>query len=432
MGKSISFIHLSDIHFTKYSGDKFDIDYDLRNEIVRDIAKNAKVCLENIKGILVCGDIAFSGQESEYEKAKDFLKEICSVLSLSETEVYCVPGNHDVNQSVTHKGSVLHLLQRELEKANEINEIDSKLCGYFRDKDSNDILFKHIETYNTKFAGKYGCNINIENPNWQVDFTLDDKRILRVYGLNSVVISNLDDHKDKVNAKPMIIGKYQIPKNEDGVIYMSLCHHPPECWKDPSNNVQKLINKRIPIQLYGHKHIQEIKKIEDSLIIGSGAMHPSRFEDGWNPRYNWINIKTVKKDCDEYLKIKIYQRILSPEGDKFIADINDFKEYSIKLENEGINNISKQEFNRNVVNDKKIKLEEKEIFVKQIDVDTKTIVYHFVELPFVVQTSILSKYDLLNEDDQGKKYVNIIDKIIDKAKQVGILEEMWKDIKGYY
>ncbi|MBY6921879.1 hypothetical protein, partial [Clostridium botulinum] len=118
--------------------------------------------------------------------------------------------------------------------------------------------------------------------------------------------------------------------------------------------------------------------------------------------------------------------------DKFIADINDFKEYSIKLENEGINNISKQEFNCNVVNDKNIKLEEKEIFVKQIDVDTKTIVYHFVELPFVVQTSILSKYDLLNEDDQGKKYVNIIDKIIDKAKQVGILEEMWKDIKGYY
>lgn len=432
MGEGISFIHLSDIHFRKYSGDKYDIDQDLRNEIIRDISKNAKSCLENINGILVCGDIAFSGQECEYKKAQEFLREICNILSLSETAVYCVPGNHDVEQSVTYRGAVLHSLQSELEKANSSNEIDDKLGGYFRDRSSNDALFKHIETYNTKFAGKYGCNINTEKPNWQVDFPLDDKNILRIYGLNSVIISNLDDHKDKLNDKPMIIGRYQIPKSEDGVSYMSLCHHPPECWKDSNSDVQKLINKRIRIQLYGHKHIQKIKQIDDSLIIGSGATHPSRFEDGWQPRYNWINIQVVKRKCEPYLNIKIYQRVLSPDGDEFIADIDKFKEYFIKIENESINYISKDITADNIDIDKNIKLEEKEISVKQIDVDTKTIVYQFVELPFIIQTSILSKYHLLDEDDRGKKYVNIIDKIIDKARQLGCLNGMWKEIKENY
>lgn len=438
MGESISFIHLSDIHFRKFSGDKFDIDQDLRDEIIRDINKNAKSYLENIKGVLVCGDIAFSGQESEYEKAEDFLKEICRMLSISETAVYCVPGNHDVDQSIPYRGSVLHSLQSELEKANTNNLIDHKLAGYARDNSNKDGLFKHIETYNTKFAGKFSCNINSEKPNWQSDFSLADKITLRLYGLNSVIVSNMDDHKDKEKDKPMIIGKYQIPKNEDGVIYMSLCHHPPECWKDYDNYTQNLINSRIHIQLYGHKHIQEIKQIGNSLIIGSGATHPSRFEDGWNPRYNWINVKIVKKYHEVYLDVKVYQRVLSPQGDKFIADIDgestdEFKQYLIKLENECVNNIINErlESDTNLI-DNDLKIEVQNVLVKQIDADTKTIVYRFIELPFIIQTSILTKYELLDECDQGKKYIDIIDKIIDKARQLGCLDKLWKEIKKHY
>ena len=34
----LAFIHLSDIHFTKYSGDQYDIDQDLRDELLRDIS----------------------------------------------------------------------------------------------------------------------------------------------------------------------------------------------------------------------------------------------------------------------------------------------------------------------------------------------------------------------------------------------------------
>ena len=59
MGK-ISFIHLSDIHFRKTSGNSSDIDDDLRQAVLTDIQYNAKENLENIRGVLLSGDIAFA------------------------------------------------------------------------------------------------------------------------------------------------------------------------------------------------------------------------------------------------------------------------------------------------------------------------------------------------------------------------------------
>lgn len=69
----LSFIHLSDIHFHKYSGDAYDIDHDLRCEIIRDISYEYRKKISTIDGILICGDIAFSGDEQQYNSATTFL-----------------------------------------------------------------------------------------------------------------------------------------------------------------------------------------------------------------------------------------------------------------------------------------------------------------------------------------------------------------------
>ena len=86
----LSFIHLSDIHFHKYSGDKYDVDSDLRNEIIRDIHLEYPKYINSATGILICGDIAFSGQSKEYQVAKEFLADILSDLGLKETDVFIV------------------------------------------------------------------------------------------------------------------------------------------------------------------------------------------------------------------------------------------------------------------------------------------------------------------------------------------------------
>lgn len=77
---SISFVHLSDIHFVKSSNNPADIDRELRDAIITDLDVNAKIALENVSGILVSGDIAFSGAKTEYEKAKEYLLEISKLF----------------------------------------------------------------------------------------------------------------------------------------------------------------------------------------------------------------------------------------------------------------------------------------------------------------------------------------------------------------
>ncbi len=87
MGK-VSFIHLSDIHFVKSSNNPADIDKDLRDAIITDLTLNAKKALENVAGILVTGDVAFSGISSEYEIAKSYLNEIADIFSIMPSDIY--------------------------------------------------------------------------------------------------------------------------------------------------------------------------------------------------------------------------------------------------------------------------------------------------------------------------------------------------------
>lgn len=151
----LSFVHLSDIHFQKYSGDAYDLDADLRNELLIDLSKNLPKSISTVSGILICGDIAFSAQESEYAVATDFLKEICQRVSLDPSRVFCVPGNHDVDQGVTRGSRSLRALQQELATA-EPQEAEKLLAQICRNHLDAQILCASIEHYNT-FAAKYHC-----------------------------------------------------------------------------------------------------------------------------------------------------------------------------------------------------------------------------------------------------------------------------------
>lgn len=81
----------------------------------------AKSTLKNIKGILVGGDIAFAGQKKEYDFARKFLKEMTEQLEIDEKSVYCVPGNHDVNQALIRNSNSILNAQSEIEEANTID-----------------------------------------------------------------------------------------------------------------------------------------------------------------------------------------------------------------------------------------------------------------------------------------------------------------------
>lgn len=80
------------------------------------------------------------------------------------------------------------------------------------------------------------------------------------------------------------------------------------------------MDDRIAIQLYGHKHLQMIRKTSYGIVVGSGATHPSRLESDWMPRYNWITIDIEFEKEVPTLIIKVYPRVLDDIESKFIPD----------------------------------------------------------------------------------------------------------------
>lgn len=291
--RALSFIHMSDIHFNKNSGDGYDMDNELRQAVINDLIQNSKKYMDVVDGVLICGDLAYSGQEREYEIAKEFLSEVIEIYGLGLHDVFCVPGNHDVDQGLIKESQIIESMQAfivDVDKK-EQNKLDDCIRKVQNDPYIQGILYKAISTYNDSVL-EMASDFSVENPIWQSEKKLNDEYVLSIYGMNSVLTSNHRDHyineiTNSWEEREMVMNRTQIPKPREKVIYMSLCHHPPECWIN--KNLSEYMDERVKIQLYGHKHIQKIDANNKRLRISSGALQPVRGND-WFPRYNWIKI----------------------------------------------------------------------------------------------------------------------------------------------
>ena len=48
--------------------------------------------------VVVSGDLAFSGKQSEYALVAEFLGELVASVGIPRQRLFCVPGNHDVQR----------------------------------------------------------------------------------------------------------------------------------------------------------------------------------------------------------------------------------------------------------------------------------------------------------------------------------------------
>lgn len=421
----ISFIHLSDIHFRRTSGNSYDIDSDLRNAVLMDIKYNLKKDVGNVNGILLGGDIAFAGREDEYKIANSFLKEIAVSLGKEECNIFCVPGNHDVNQDITRQSRSVYVAQCDIDSAQNLDEADWLLEKYMLDSSNSNLLYKPVEQYN-KFAELYACNIDSKKPIWEKYFELDNNMKLKLVGLNSCIISNHDDHKEKGIDREMIIGQSQIPKYEENIVCVSLCHHPVEFWKFV-DVIQDRIDKRIDVQLYGHKHEQAVSKTQERLVINAGATQPTRGKD-WRPRYNWVSFECFLKDNDRHIRVKTFPRVLSDDRDRFTPDKDNCdigKNYFIYEIN-----IDKKR-KKNLYDYEQCSCLPKESRIKEINLEemTKKIGYDFLDLSDVQRLEIMSELQLIHNEYKGKSASQILDFVMADVKKKGYLDKFYKLIK---
>ncbi len=101
---TITWLHLSDLHFRAGEGHTWDRDIVLR-KLVDDV--ETRITEDHLRPdfIAITGDIAFSGKAEEYELARQFFDELLQVTAVPRTRLFVAPGNHDVDRAAITRGA---------------------------------------------------------------------------------------------------------------------------------------------------------------------------------------------------------------------------------------------------------------------------------------------------------------------------------------
>lgn len=430
---SLSFIQMCDVHFTRRSGDVFDLDQEIRAAIENDIRYIATYYPSVISGILVTGDIAYSGKKEEYAIASDWLKRICQIASCSDHSVWVTPGNHDVQRDYIKQCKPLRDLfrrLREIQPHNLDGEIHSSLC----DPMYSNAILTGMKDY-IDFASKFTCQINYKDWFWESEFKLNDESILKIRGLTSTICSDEHDNND---GHKLVLGSFQalLPLNPQ-ITYLTMCHHPTD-WLRDCDEIRHRLDRGAKIQLFGHKHIKQVEHIcgsgVDVVRIGAGAVHPERSGLHWMPTYNVISICVEYVKSKRILKIVICPRVWNGERRGF----NNYGEPEVEVyrvalptwEKSLIRPAIEDESGNKIIVHSDRKPEFKEKDAKMLS--ARELTYHFLSLPLPRIMKIATEFDLLENSDIELKFFELSQKIFIRAKEKRILEQFSQAVEIAY
>jgi predicted MPP superfamily phosphohydrolase len=313
--------HLSDIHFHHpICNTDRDPDRPFRTRLVQDARERAKM-LGPIDAILVGGDIAFAGKPEEYEAALKWLYELADACGCNRARIFVIPGNHDVDRDVIRRDVSVQNAQRAIIGA---ADKEWQLQRQLQHAETGPALLRPISAYND-FALRFsGAIFAPERIFWKADLPFVDGVTLRIYGLNSTILSGWRTPEDENDVeRDLYVGPQQTALDPvDNVINLVMCHHPPD-WLIDGDAVSDAVNGRASIHLFGHKHRQRILRDPSYVTFFAGAVNPDRREKDWRPGYNIIGLALGRNATGEP-KLEVAAHLLewqtSPEGFRPIID----------------------------------------------------------------------------------------------------------------
>ena len=425
MSQALVFLHLSDIHFSRRSSTTYDPDLDLRRELVADAVRmkeKVKVC----SGILVSGDVAFSGKADEYNKARDWLREICRQLGCSEEAVWVIPGNHDVDREAFRKSTFIQDKHQKLRIGDAAKgELEHEMLRLHEDPEAFEALHRALAGY-IKFAGAYDCKPKTGHLFWEDDLPLNDGSTLRLRGCNSALVSRGDPPDDE-NANRLVVGRQQmLPPNADGVTYLLMCHHPLD-WLLDRDALRDNLKARTRVALFGHKHVQRAERVEDVLMVMAGAVHPDRAEGGWQPRYNYLGLSVAANAGQRQLAVDLWPRSWDDINKVFKADFDasgsDHRVYQLPLPAWKPPPKAAVPVAETPGSSTEVTGEGKIVNPK------RRLVYRFHGLPYVRRLEVVTRLKLVAEEDQDLKEEERYPLYFRRAEESGILDQLWTAVE---
>ncbi|HEY1528529.1 MAG TPA: metallophosphoesterase [Candidatus Angelobacter sp.] len=417
------FLHLSDIHFVKnFSGEsKYDLDASLRHALEQDIEKLMDH-IDHVDGILISGDIAFGGKVEEYETARTWLKKLAEILGCDPGYVWSVPGNHDIDQSVQKDMSILLDTYEMLRKSKKLDDdLHEKLTG----KLDGPLMFQPLKNYHEQFGMKYGCPTSPREPWWEDELPLNDGSALRIRGMNSAIISSAKDHRDTAK---LILGSAQTEyKPEKNIVYLTLCHHPPD-WLLDGENAHEAMVAHSNLQFFGHKHSHRHEKIFERLRLYSGAVHPVRSEKHWDPRYYFVGLKVESSAESRELVVKLYPRVWSNTDRIFVRAAGDFEGLFLT------ERLKLPQWRREIELASTAPVVAADASAPaatplNMTLNRKKLVNRFMALPYHAQVSIMQEFNLFTDVEKASlPDTELFIACFQRAREKNVLDQLWDAI----
>lgn len=308
------FVHLSDIHFGQERDDIVHIHDDVKQQLIADATEVIGDLPGGVaQGILVTGDIAYSGKRAQYEDAGRWLDALAESIGCPIHRVQMVPGNHDVDRDKLSIGGS-HLL--DYIRAGGAAEYE-RVVDNPADRAS---LLARFEDYG-RFSCGYDCALDGEvrfATNLRIE--LAPGRWIRFIRKNSALLCHGTERDD---APELMIGarQFTIPRNagEENVV---LVHHPLNWYKD-ADEVRQYVRSRARVFISGHEHnpkvmIDPVDDGCDVMMLAAGAAVPFKSNEVYTYTYNIIEF-----DWDEgadALAVTMHPRAWNPAGTCFEAD----------------------------------------------------------------------------------------------------------------
>ena len=315
----LTYVHVSDIHFGQERGTEVYVHDDVKQCLIADVAEVMTAAgIERMDGVIVTGDIAFSGKKSEYDLAAQWLDRLTEVIGCEKTDVIVVPGNHDIDRDRISAGAGL-MLRQIVEGGND------ELERFFSDTGDRELLHAKFHDYRD-FAEGYDCPLE-SNGGVAVNrkAAITPGRFLRFVGLNSALLCT---GRDGDEGRLLIGGRQHVLPRTQGEELVVLCHHPVESLQD-QEVASRYIRSRARVHIYGHVHRPSVAvetPVEggDLLTMSAGAVVPPNADVGYQYTYNVLTFEWDART--DGLKIEIVPRSWNEHATIFDADMRQFGE----------------------------------------------------------------------------------------------------------
>jgi predicted phosphodiesterase len=235
-------------------------------------------CGEIFDFILLTGDLAYSGKFGEYALVSKFITSLCEASGVPVDQIYCVPGNHDIDrdrQKLCFAGART-TLQDE-------SRVDELLTG---GEDLTTLLLRQ-EAYRrfiSEFFVGQTRQVTPDGLAYVSRICIEDVE-LAIVGLDSTWVANggIEDHGKLLIGEHQLIDALQIAQSGANRphLLVAMSHHPLHLlYEFDRNPVQNRIERECHFFHSGHLHEPEVRTVSQAgpscMMVAAGAAFATR------------------------------------------------------------------------------------------------------------------------------------------------------------